>query len=212
MRAGAPEYGYAPGTYSCDGPSGPPSTEAIVNTLILVMWSAAFGSFGWGMLRFFRTDAGLTWRTGLVALLGPAFAACHLHAIATIAPHRGSATAATVLYGAAIALFWSAIRACGAERPTAIGNPQVPMTLMTRGPYGYVRHPFYVSYAIFWTAGWIASGSTIALLSAIAMLTEYVLGARMEEAAFASSELADAYAAYRSRTGMFLPKLRATGR
>ena len=78
---------------------------------------------------------------------------------------------------------------------------------MTAGPYRFVRHPFYVSYIVFW-AGWsLAIWSVIVLFPFAILIVIYVFAARMEERLFAGTQMADQYAAYRQRTGFFWPKL-----
>ncbi len=80
-----------------------------------------------------------------------------------------------------------------------------PVSLVTRGPYRFVRHPFYTSYLIFWTGLAIATWTVWALPVVVAMAAIYTIAARDEERKFASSPMAAEYAHYRSRTGMFWP-------
>jgi protein-S-isoprenylcysteine O-methyltransferase Ste14 len=79
-------------------------------------------------------------------------------------------------------------------------------TLVTHGPYRYVRHPFYGSVAMFFLAGSMVSanwfttlcwGAVIALLVARTDREERLLVARF----------GDAYRDYMARTGRFFPKL-----
>jgi protein-S-isoprenylcysteine O-methyltransferase Ste14 len=80
-------------------------------------------------------------------------------------------------------------------------------TLVTRGPYRFVRHPFYDSAALFVlglslaAANWfmfVAGGLVIALL---------VIRVRTEEEHLLA-RFGDPYRAYVERTGRFLPRLR----
>ena len=160
---------------------------------------AAFASFGWGVLRFFRKPSGPSPRALAVAGFGLGFSVWNIVALA-------HASAAPIFAGAGIAghvlatlLFWGAIRACQGRPLTAIFETDQPVHLVRRGPYRWMRHPFYTSYTIFWFSGWIASGSTVSLLAALTMLAFYVQGAREEERKFAASPLAQEYAAYRRR-------------
>lgn len=111
------------------------------------------------------------------------------------------------LFGAAAALFGAAVAASRAATLRLIFDKSVPTDLVNTGPYAFVRHPFYTSYMLFWLGCAIATlhPYNFAFLAAlIAMLTA---GARGEERAFQSSPHAEAYAAYRARTGMFWPRL-----
>jgi len=180
-----------------------------MNATALLLWVSAFSSFGWGVLRFFRRSAGLTVHTAVVAALGLVFGAWHVAAIATSGVGPLPSGVGSLLLGLSTATFWSAVGACESRRLTAIFENDVPLHLVQRGPYRYIRHPFYASYTMFWLAGWIASGSTLALISAGIMLGIYQDAIRQEERKFASSTLAVQYAEYRRRVGMMIPRLRA---
>jgi protein-S-isoprenylcysteine O-methyltransferase Ste14 len=79
-------------------------------------------------------------------------------------------------------------------------------TLVTHGPYGWVRHPFYVvgflgllAVALM-TANWF-----IALIGAV-VIALLVYRTRTEEAKLIE-RFGDEYRAYRERTGAFVPRL-----
>jgi len=158
---------------------------------------AAFASFAWGVLRFFRKPSGPSPRALAVAGLGFGFNVWNLVALAQSPAEPILAAAGIAGHALATLLFWSAIRACHGMRLTAIFETDVPVHLVRGGPYRWMRHPFYTSYTLFWFSGWIASGSTVSLLAALTMLAFYVQGAREEERKFAASALAQEYAAYR---------------
>ena len=104
-------------------------------------------------------------------------------------------------------LFWAAISASRKARLRFAFDPEGPRSLVTTGPYGVVRHPFYVSYIIFWV-GWAFSPWSIWPFIPVAVLIAvYVAAARMEEGLFAGTDMAEEYAAYRARTGFFWPKV-----
>lgn len=179
--------------------------------------AAVFAGFGWGVLRFFRTAAGPSPRARLVAVLGAGFAAWHVWAIAASTGPAALAAAGAVLHLVAAALFWRAVGAARTRPLTAIFEADLPEVLVERGPFRYLRHPFYASYTLFWIAGALASASIVAAASVVVMLGLYVQGAREEEAKFARSPLAADYASYRRRVGalLLLPArraARATGR
>lgn len=80
-------------------------------------------------------------------------------------------------------------------------------TLITHGPYRWVRHPFYDALALFVvgfaliTASWfiLATGALVFLLLAIRSRTEEAL---------LLSRFGEAYRAYKERTGRFIPRFR----
>lgn len=119
--------------------------------------------------------------------------------------------AAAVLLGvalelASLVLFWAAIRASREARLRLAFDEENPDSLVTEGPYRYLRHPFYTSYLIFW-AGWtIAAWSPWALLPLLAIVVVYVVAAKGEEQKFERTALADDYRAYKRRTGFLWPR------
>lgn len=104
-------------------------------------------------------------------------------------------------------IFCSAIIASRQARLRFVFDPAHPHSLVEQGPYRLVRHPFYVSYSIFWFGWAVATWSLLAIPSVVILLWLYVSAARMEESNFEASPLSSDYAAYKARTGFFLPRL-----
>jgi protein-S-isoprenylcysteine O-methyltransferase Ste14 len=105
---------------------------------------------------------------------------------------------------------WLFFRTIAASRDGALHfafDTENPVSLVTSGPYRYVRHPFYTSYLIFWTGLAIGTWSLWAIPVLVLMVVLYTVAARGEEAKFARTQMSDEYASYRARTGMFWPKL-----
>jgi protein-S-isoprenylcysteine O-methyltransferase Ste14 len=90
-------------------------------------------------------------------------------------------------------------------------SDHVPETLCDEGPYRYIRHPIYLSYVLAFLAVLIALPHWITALGFLLNFGLSVGAARSDERVLAGSALAADYAAYRERTGMFLP-FRATRR
>jgi protein-S-isoprenylcysteine O-methyltransferase Ste14 len=175
--------------------------------MTLLPWVSAFSSFGWGMLRFFRRTAALNWQTAGVAVLGSVFSGWHCYQVIGSNAELAPRLCGFVLLSGATMLFWWAVRGCGTSGMTAIFEGDVPCHLVRRGPYAYVRHPFYASYTMFWFGGAIASGSISAWISAGIMLGIYLDAIAREERKFASSMFAGEYAEYRRRAGVMTPRL-----
>lgn len=168
--------------------------------------AAAFASFGWGVLRFFKKPGGPSPLAVVTAALGLAFGIAHIHALATASAGVTRLSIGIAAHIAATLLFWSAIGAC--ESPlTAIFETDLPVRLIETGPYAYVRHPFYCAYGIFWIGGWVAAASLLTTLSVPVMLGIYIYGAREEERKFARSLLAGEYADYRRRVRAWWPRV-----
>jgi protein-S-isoprenylcysteine O-methyltransferase Ste14 len=105
---------------------------------------------------------------------------------------------------------WLFHRTVAASRDGALHfafDVEHPVSLVTSGPYRYVRHPFYTSYLIFWAAIALGTWSIWAIPVLALIVAMYTIAARDEERKFANSPMAADYAAYRARTGMFWPKL-----
>jgi protein-S-isoprenylcysteine O-methyltransferase Ste14 len=115
-----------------------------------------------------------------------------------------------LLAAAGIGLFLVTIRASREGRLRMAFDEGNPRGLLQHGPYKYVRHPFYVSYIIFFGGFALATWAPVATLPVAALVIIYVRAARMEERLFAGTEMAASYEAYRQRTGFFFPRL--TGR
>jgi len=78
-------------------------------------------------------------------------------------------------------------------------------TLVTRGPYQWVRHPFYLSTAVLLVASALLTANWFVLASGV--LTFTLLAIRLErEEVRLEARFGEAYRAYRARTGRFLPK------
>jgi protein-S-isoprenylcysteine O-methyltransferase Ste14 len=166
---------------------------------------ATFASFVWAIRRLFVATGGL--RGGMRAIAGGGAVSMALH-LAAIAAGDGGALAAPglLLYGVALALFWSAVGVTAA-RPLSIAfSADKPRHLLAVGPYRRIRHPFYAAYLLAWIAGTLASGEPWLLVTVAGMGALYVRAARFEEAKFAASPLAAEYARYKDRAGMFWPR------
>lgn len=91
----------------------------------------------------------------------------------------------------------------GLAQLTQVGAGSPP-ALVTDGWYAYVRHPLYLGILILF---WLIPEMTVNRLTVIATLTLYlVLGAYFEERKLLK-DFGAAYAEYRSRTPMLIPKI-----
>jgi protein-S-isoprenylcysteine O-methyltransferase Ste14 len=104
-------------------------------------------------------------------------------------------------------LFAWAVKSTFRRRLSLAYNPDVPEFILETGPFGLVRHPFYVSYVLFWFSFIVIRPSLINSALAVAIFGFYLNAARFEEAKFARSALASAYQHYSRRTGMFVPRI-----
>jgi protein-S-isoprenylcysteine O-methyltransferase Ste14 len=176
--------------------------------VLATLLAACLGSFAWAMRYFFIQPAGQTAGMQLIKFTGSAFGILHLILILrepTIPTSRGVIGA--VLYAASLVLFWWAIRANRATPLSAVFSPNLPVHMVEAGPYRYVRHPFYASYLLCWLGGVAGTAEPWLMLTVAIMFGVYVKAARDEEEKFRRSGLDGEYAAYRSRAGLFTPRL-----
>lgn len=115
--------------------------------------------------------------------------------------------AATVLIVISLCLFWWSVAMTRIQPLTLAFALDAPAYLHIRGPYAYVRHPFYSSYVMFWLATAVAEHNLMGWIILLLMTALYSLAAKCEEGKFASSPLAATYNDYRGRTGMLIPIL-----
>ena len=82
-------------------------------------------------------------------------------------------------------------------------------TLVTSGPYRWVRHPFYDSVALWIAALSLAAANWFLLAGGLVTLALLVVRTSAEEERLIA-RFGESYRAYMNRTGRFLPRLRAT--
>jgi protein-S-isoprenylcysteine O-methyltransferase Ste14 len=117
----------------------------------------------------------------------------------------GVRIAALVLQAFAGILYIFTMRATREARLRLAFDETGPSSLVQKGPYRFVRHPFYFSYAIFWSGWALGSGSPWSLIPLAFLIMVYVTAAREEEKMFASSRWAEQYAEYKRQAGFFWP-------
>lgn len=79
-------------------------------------------------------------------------------------------------------------------------------TLVTSGPYRWVRHPFYDSVALCMLANSLATANWFIFVSGVVALLLIAVRTRKEEEHLLA-RFGDVYRAYMERTGRFLPKV-----
>jgi protein-S-isoprenylcysteine O-methyltransferase Ste14 len=86
-------------------------------------------------------------------------------------------------------------------------SQDAPEFLWTRGPFAYVRNPFYSSYLLAGLSVALMFFDYSTLVCQGLLLASARAAARGEERKFLLSRLAGEYRAYASRTGRFLPRV-----
>ncbi len=81
-------------------------------------------------------------------------------------------------------------------------------TLVTTGPYRWVRHPFYVAYMLAVTADSIVTANWFLALTGLATIALFVIRTRTEELKLVE-RFGVEYRSYMERTGRFFPRLKS---
>lgn len=121
------------------------------------------------------------------------------------APLSIDAIALSAAASAGALLAW-ARRTVRPRQLSAAFSPDLPTELIARGPYRFVRNPFYLAYLLGHAVPLVATRSPWAALGWVVMLLIYRHAALLEERKFLGSALADEYRRYAGQTGRFLPR------
>tara|TARA_B100001059_G_C17584970_1_gene451769 strand:- start:128 stop:682 length:555 start_codon:yes stop_codon:yes gene_type:complete len=121
---------------------------------------------------------------------------------------RGFAYAAVpliLMLVAFVLFFWAILHSKKTELPLAFDEGAHVSGIITSGPWAYVRHPFYVSYTLFWSGCAIATMSQASALVSATLIVIYIYSAMKEEKTLRTGPHGDTYLTYRSSTGFCLP-------
>lgn len=180
--------------------------DTMLPVFVIVAAAAALGSFTWGLRRHFRAEGGAPPGMRALTLASSAATLLFLYLVLSHGVGLRGGIVSIAASAAATALFWWAVAATRHSPPFLAHTGDTPQMLHEAGPFAYVRHPFYLSYCVFWVGTAIAAGS-FQWLAAIVLIGWYYATARAEEARFSQSPMAASYAQYKSRTGMIMPRL-----
>jgi protein-S-isoprenylcysteine O-methyltransferase Ste14 len=180
---------------------------------ILLVLSAlvVFGGFAWGVRGHF-VSAKLPIGMKLILALSSLGMVGYLLEIGNGGVPDWRRAAAFSLQALAGGLFLWACAATRLDRPALAFSRSDPFRLFDAGPFRFVRHPFYMSYLMFWLACALATSSFLVITVTISLIIIYSAAALQEQNAFLSSALRPEYEAYRRTTGFFWPKLRFRNR
>lgn len=177
--------------------------------LILGLAIANFASFIWAALRFFRTKGEPGVGLRVITRTSPPAYAILLYALSRPEAAQGVGVYVGIAgFVVSLALFFAALQANRAQPLTIAYDTDTPEHLNRKGPYAWVRHPFYLAYLLAFTSGWIGSGEIVLALVPAFFFALYCNASSREEAKFMQSPLAAEYRTYQAQVGRFWPKLR----
>jgi protein-S-isoprenylcysteine O-methyltransferase Ste14 len=189
--------------------AGRPFMTSVSQMLLALGFIFVFGYFTAAGASIFERDEsdvkGMMWGQFSLLVTG-AIGAALLSFRQVLHPVNGI-VAAILLLGAVSLYEWA--RRTIRERRFHIGwSGDVPDAVCDKGPYAFVRHPVYLSYMLAFLAVPIAFPRLPTLAILVFNVGLYIHAARDDERSIEASGLRQAYAAYRARTGMFVPRLR----
>lgn len=113
-----------------------------------------------------------------------------------------------VVIALAFALFLWAIRHSKQKNLSLAFDDETRVDgIITTGPWRYVRHPFYMSYILFWLGCALGTTHPTSVVVFATLLFIYVYSARHEERQLKQGRYAQAYLEYQQNAGFLLPKL-----
>lgn len=176
-------------------------------TIPIVLYIAIVLSLIWARLRFFKMTSGTP---RLSALLYDATVATQI--VTTLVLMIASSDRgwllmgiSVLLYVLSLMLFWWSIFT--AKQLDFAFSDKVG-SIVTTGPFGIVRHPFYVSYVLAWLSSTLLFNSLILWITLTYLITFYILSARKEEKVILKSVYSKEYRKYIQDVGMFLPRIK----
>lgn len=110
------------------------------------------------------------------------------------------------VYAIGVALLTWTLRRLGTNLTDTVVTRRAH-TLVTQGPYRWVRHPFYDAMALLIVAIALIAANWFVLVTGAVVFLLLAIRAQTEEAHLAA-RFGDAYRTYSESTGRFLPKLR----
>jgi protein-S-isoprenylcysteine O-methyltransferase Ste14 len=121
--------------------------------------------------------------------------------IRQVPPGRAALLGAAAGYVASLGLFvWTARTARAAALPLIFSGLK-PRAVLTTGPYRLVPHPFYLSYALAYASGILATRAWWVAVPSLAMIAVYAGAARRESAALRRDPtVGPDYGRYRARS------------
>ena len=114
------------------------------------------------------------------------------------------------LASAALPLFLWTHQELGKNWSIALATKE-RQTLVSSGPYRWVRHPMYTAISAWWLGSFLLSANWVVGVAALGL--GLLCAARVgDEEALMIDEFGDQYRSYMKRTGRFLPPMPAHGR
>jgi protein-S-isoprenylcysteine O-methyltransferase Ste14 len=155
---------------------------------------------GFFILATLRPIALLMWVALFAYMINPAWMAWSSIAL----PDSLRWVGVGVLIAGVALLAWTLLRLGTNLTDTVVTRQE--HTLVTHGPYRWVRHPFYDAMALFIVAFALIAANWFILVTGAIVFLLLAIRSRTEEALL-SSRFGESYRAYQKSTGRFVPRL-----
>lgn len=181
--------------------------QTLIHWLLAASAAGAVIFFAVGLTTYFDKPRHRPAWVGIIHSLGTVLSITQLVLVLSLPPRSDvPASVGIAMYFGAVTVFLSAIEAARRTRlQRAFIDQPLPDRLIIEGPYRWVRHPFYLGYIFGALAAPVAIDSVALSVIAAIMISISVTAGIHEERVWLKSSHADAYRAYRARTGMFIP-------
>lgn len=184
-------------------------TTTSLQLIVCVVMVATFAGFAWAIRCLFTRSSNASPAMKFIATLGTVTFVTHCVGLWLAPTPLPMLVLACILHVLAASLFvWSVRETRRTPLSLAFDAAHAP-TLRKAGPYALVRHPFYVSYSLYWFAGAACSGRWWTVLPAAILIGAYVITALAEEARLRASPFRAEYERYSAQVGMFIPRVRS---
>lgn len=174
--------------------------------LLLTLYTIIVVSLIWARFRFFKIYPGASRISSI--FYDPTVV---IHILATyyymiVSPVEMAiyVTLAAAIYMISLLLFWWSLRT--AKQLDFAFSKNVG-EIITNGPFGFIRHPFYVSYVLCWLTSSLLFNSYLLWITLTYLIFFYFISARREENVILKSTHSKEYASYKKEIGMFLPRV-----
>ncbi|NQZ18029.1 MAG: hypothetical protein HRT44_02050 [Bdellovibrionales bacterium] len=104
-----------------------------------------------------------------------------------------------------LGLFWRTSTFIKSKNFSLAYHKNSSASLVTDGPFSYIRNPFYTSYLLCYCAMSIYLANPLLYLNLLALITIYVNAVRSEELSLSESSFKNEYQEYLKNTKRFIP-------
>jgi protein-S-isoprenylcysteine O-methyltransferase Ste14 len=180
--------------------------------VFVILWARNFVSIGITRDKFYTANEGIVIAVPRFLLLGASLVGMLVYSInprlmkwsALLLPFWMRWFGFFVGLAALIIFFW-VLRSLGQNFSTSLTINR-DQTLVTQGPYQWVRHPMYTSFVLLWVGYFFLSANWFIGLTGILGFVWAIVVRTPKEEQMMIEQFGGEYVAYMKRTGRYLPR------